>query len=429
MISTLQQKVNFALNEFKREKRLKENARRILSMNESLNLDDDEIEQDDKTDSKFFNDFVDRLYNKMNDQSKLKDDLSINSSEQMNYESANTSKNSTLDSKRITRNPSQGSLNSIKSKSSTSSKKSINYDSNLIPVRRQFLLKGLKNFKEPIERSRSAPKLSSISEEFIQSSDEEESFFSSQQFNMLNNNFVNYYNIIEDEPDDEEIIRELGLINNLANQEINDEIINENDKTLTEFNENVLNDHHFDHYDQEFKKLSSTIYEEENEHQSNNHQLDTSNSDHSSSFNENIEHSTIGNRKLKDSSSLSNGESKTDSANSDDQSEIRFKIDVKQIDEKIDQFINQTPINRDDQLNDDLLNKVTINQQINNQTKTDQLTKELKETFVYSSCQSPQFIIFKRTNSFNNRDCDLHAKQILEIQENCKLIEDLVLNF
>ena len=143
MISTLQQKINFALNEFKREKRLRENARKVLLMNESLNLD--EVDEVDKTESEFFNEFVDRLYIKMNGETN-KDQLSINSSERLAFESANTSKNSTLDSKKIARNPSQGSLNSLKSKSSTSSKKSINYDSNLMSVRRQFLVKGLKKF-------------------------------------------------------------------------------------------------------------------------------------------------------------------------------------------------------------------------------------------------------------------------------------------
>ena len=453
MIITLQQKVHFALNEFKREKRLKENARKILSMNESFNLDD-ECVTDDKTDSEFFNEcqsLVDRLYNKMNGESnanKLKDDLSINSSERLNFESANTSKSSTLDSKHITRNPSQGSLNSIKSKSSTSSRKSINYDSNLMSVRRQFLVKGLKNFKEPIERSRSAPKLSSISEEFL-SSDDDEIYFDSKYLTN-NNNFLNYYNICEEEPDDDEIIRELGLI---TGPELSEEIINENDKTLTEFNENV----HY--YDQEFKRLSPTIYEEEvnepvdesslNDQHINHIEInhsDQTNSDcysdedktiESSVCNGNLTNGTLNNN------TLCNG--KLDSRSSSDKDSIEKVINIanectvdhKQTNQSTEQHqLRSDPsaptTNNSDELNDKRMNDNQSNEQSNdsdnqlNQLNHLNETKQPKDTYVYNTCQSPQFIIFKRTNSFNNRECDLHAKQIVE---NCKLIEDLVLNF
>ena len=72
------------------------------------------------------------------------------------------------------RHLSQGSL---KSKSSTSSsrKSSGTYENNVIPVRKQLLLKGSKNFKEPLERTKSAPKLCSILEEL--SSEDEDNFF------------------------------------------------------------------------------------------------------------------------------------------------------------------------------------------------------------------------------------------------------------
>jgi len=424
MISTLQQKINFALNEFKREKRLKENARKIISMSESFSLDDDI--QDDKTDSKFFNEFVDRLYNKMNgetDSAKLKDDSSINSSEQM--DSANTSKNSTLDSKRITRNPSQGSLNSIKSKSSTSSKRTTNYDSNLMPARRQFLVKGLKNFKEPIERSRSAPKLCSIDEELFVSSDEEE------DENYFGKLLTNYYNICEEEPDDEEIIRELGLISSL-NEDEHDEI-NESDKTLTEFNEN-------DHFNYEFK----TIYEEEKKnHVDNQTSSDLTTTSECSSDEDKTIESIICNGKLSngnlsssDKESIEKHTDQTDHTNNlnelnkttkneinnqlndEFKNQINVSSSTNKLDQEDDQHISVNKLIIDD------LNENQENNHINNNNQPNKSKNDLSDRpkdYVYDTCQSPQFIIFKRTNSFNNRECELH--------ENVKLIENLVLNF
>lgn len=503
MISTLQQKVNFALNEFKREKRLRENARKILSMNESLNLDD-ELGATDRTDAELFNEFVDNLYAKMHGRAdgKLKDDQSITSSERtLNCGSASTSKNSTLD-KKITRNPSQGSLNSLKSKSSTSSKKSINYDSNLMPVRSQFLVKGLKNFKEPIERSRSAPKLSSIVEEFVSSDDDErEHYFDKLNFDFVNrahpeNNLVWPYNqyICEEEPDDEEIIRELGLISGLTG---------EDDKTLTEFNEDDLKlSPTFNHeaFTHDLRNLSSTIYEENEDlnlfEKSINHLdnlvgghvnglengrlnrslLDSRSECDSEETNRiklngklngepppppsdpNEDHRPIGQQTFSDNqmSHQSNGKRSNSSESNDALSS--FSADNRSSSHADD---NNSEINSSEGEHTESNTATDVTGNVKRVTKSDSLDSSDNTTdesvksenvtsktagtnlqskrsepeavaktgrqppkapYLYSTCQSPSFII---VGEKMRSHCD-HTRQIIE---NCKLIEDLVLNF
>lgn len=435
MITTLQQKVNFALNEFRREKRLKENARKIFSMNQSLNLDDVE---EDKTDSEFFNEFVDRLYSKMNghNTNKLKDDLSINSSERMNESvntSNNTSKNSTLDSKKITRNPSQGSLNSIKSKSSTTSRKSNNYDSNLMPVRRQFLVKGLKNFKEPIERSRSAPKLTSIEEEFDCSTedDEEEPYFNK----LINNNFVNYnfYNICE-ESDDETIIKELGLISDLNEQD--EESHELEDKTLTEFSE------------QDLVKLTPILtgdkfngnYENENDPDSwNLNSLNSLNRNEIINQLDDFNHSNSVNtdETISSESTISKPINEAKPINTIKDNQDEELTDKKELTANDSESIKLSELSsNDDRLSDRLSDKFDKfdNKSLESSTQLNDFNQlnELNESNLYDAIDSPSFIvcdkmrIYKKANPFNSKECDLHAKQIVN---NCKMIKELVLNF
>lgn len=493
MISTLQQKVNFALNEFKREKRLRENARKILSMNESLNLDDDELVGQDRTDAELFTEFVDSLYAKMNGGTggKLKDDQSMTSSERtLNGGSANTSKNSTLD-KKITRNPSQGSLNSLKSKSSTSSKKSINYDSNLMPIRSQFLVKGLKNFKEPIERSRSAPKLSSIVEEFVSSDDDEREHYFSDKLNFdfvgrplpENHNLVWAYNICEEEPDDEEIIRELGLISGLAG---------EDDKTLTEFNEDdlKLSPVFNETFTNDLRNLTSTIYEEENEDlnlfekpighldshldsqvpanglqngladnrseqssvgasEGNDHcngeltnDLSDPNEGHRPLNNSMFSENQMTNGKRSNSSEsndvLSSASSSADNRSSshvgDNNSEINSSESEHTESRTADDVTSSAKrMTKSDSLDSDHTTdsvKSETTTKIELQSKPDKPARPSRESYLYSSlqeagpCQSPQFII---VGDKMRSQCSDHTRQI--ILQNCKLIEDLVLNF
>lgn len=474
MISTLQQKVNFALNEFKREKRLRENARKILSMNESLNLDDDELVGQDRTDAELFNEFVDSLYAKMNGpDGKLKDDQSMTSSElTLNGGSASTSKNSTLD-KKITRNPSQGSLNSMKSKSSTSSKKSINYDSNLMPVRSQFLVKGLKNFKEPIERSRSAPKLSSIVEEFVSSDDDErEHYFDKLNFDKLNFDFVNRahpennlvwaYNICEEEPDDEEIIRELGLISGLAG---------EDDKTLTEFNENdlKLSPAFNETFTNDLRNLTSTIFEENEDlnlfEKSISHlgsrpvghlnglenglldnrpersayeeanQISRLNgfesngnlpSDHRPFENNQMNGKRSNSSESNDALSSTSTDNRSSSHVDDNHSEINSSesehaetgVDVSKHITKSDSL--DSDHTTDDSVKSENATRQTADSPSSNPGITGQPPRA---SYLYSTCQSPQFII---VGDKMRSHCSEHTRQIMA---NCKLIEDLVLNF
>lgn len=477
MISTLQQKVNFALNEFKREKRLRENARKILSMNESLNLDDDEPA--DRTDAELFNEFVDSLYAKMNGRAdgKLKDNQSLTSSERtLNCGSASTSKNSTLD-KKITRNPSQGSLNSLKSKSSTSSKKSINYDSNLMPVRSQFLVKGLKNFKEPIERSRSAPKLSSITEEFVSSDDDErEHYFDKLNFDFVNrahpeNSLVWPHYICEEEPDDEEIIRELGLISGLAG---------EDDKTLTEFNEDDLKlspAFHHENFTRDLRNLSSTIYEENEDlnlfEKSINH-LDNLVGGQVNGGLENgrLTRSLLDNQsecsseeanRTKFNGTLTNGDRPNEepigqlSNNQTSQQLAGQRSNSSESNDALSSFSadnrsssqaddNNSEINSSegehsagnvkrvtksdsldsDNTTDESVKSENVTDGANQKRPSESITKAARQPpkapYLYSTCQSPSFII---VGEKMRSHCD-HARQIIE---NCKLIEDLVLNF
>lgn len=166
MINALQSRLTCALDEFKREQKLKENARRISLMRDQLSL------FDDLTPS--FSDEFDELdyaqMEKNTDNEQDADDLS-----QLSISSGSKGANSL---QHIYRHLSQGSLTSLRSKSSTSStRKSIPiYEANhAMPIRKQLLLKGSKNFKEPLERTKSAPKLCSILEEL--SSEDEDNFF------------------------------------------------------------------------------------------------------------------------------------------------------------------------------------------------------------------------------------------------------------
>jgi hypothetical protein len=163
MISALQVRLTCALDEFKREQKLKENARRISLMRDQLPLFDDLTPSySDEFDELDYSPLGKHTDNEQDDLSQL----SISSG----------SKGNSL--QQIYRHLSQGSLTSLRSKSSTSSsRKSVPmYEANhAMPLRKQLLLKGSKNYKEPLERTKSAPKLGSILEEL--SSEDEDNFF------------------------------------------------------------------------------------------------------------------------------------------------------------------------------------------------------------------------------------------------------------
>lgn len=164
MITALQTRLTCALDEFKREQKLKENVRRISLMRNQLPLLDDDLNPSlsDEFDELDYTPLRKHADNQLDNLSQL----SISSD----------SKGSSF--QQMYRHLSQASLTSLRSKSSTSSsRKSVPmYEPNhAMPLRKQLLLKGSKNFKEPLERTKSAPKLGSILEEL--SSDDEDNFF------------------------------------------------------------------------------------------------------------------------------------------------------------------------------------------------------------------------------------------------------------
>ena len=244
---------------------------------------------------------------------------------------------------------------------------------------------------------------------------------------MLNNNFVNYYNICEEEEDDEQIIAELGLISGLTP--------GDDDKTLTEFNENdfKLTPIFNETLTSELRNLSSTIYEENEDFNQLTMEKSISHLNQSLLINHNLDNLINHSAKRSNGNLICNLDNNS-VCNSDSNSvggkqmKCNGKIangilNENEQDNKIDK--HQNKINEDNSSNEsnDCKSQISIDNQSNESRLVDenkQLSK--KEPYLFSTCQSPQFIIIND----KMRQCDLHAKQIIE---NCKLIEDLVLNF